>query len=309
MPKTCSVLLLAILYLLPGCESNEQKNGKSENMKQSNNLPALQKQLDSLITAKNEFIAVSLQLTDQDLYLGIQDSQSVHAASTMKVPVMMEVYRQAEQGRFDLDDSLLIRNRFSSIIDGSPYALDIGEDSAERLYAMVGQKESIRSLVIEMITSSGNLATNLLIDLVKAENVRELMSELGAADMQVLRGVEDIKAFRAGKSNTTTSKALARVYQALYQGDTWTEAHRREMLDILLDQKFNEKIPAGLPPEVKVAHKTGSITAIDHDSGIIFPPGLPPYILVILTKGFENQGKAKQCIAEISAIVYQWYRS
>ena len=184
----------------------------------------------------------------------------------------------------------------------------LDEDSAERLYAMIGQKEPIRSLVVEMITSSGNLATNLLIDLVKAENVRALMSELGAADMQVLRGVEDMKAFRAGKSNTTTSKALARVYQALYQGDIWTEAHRREMLDILLDQKFNEKIPAGLPREVKVAHKTGSITAIDHDSGIIFPPGLPPYILVVLTKGFEDQKEAEQCIAEISAIIYRWYR-
>jgi len=307
MNKTNLLLLFLFLCLTAGCGTQEQKNGKPENMKQTNNLQALGKQLDSLIAAKNEFIAISLQLTEPVQYLGINDTIAVHAASTMKVPVMMEVYRQAEQGRFNMNDSLLIRNSFSSIIDGSPYSLDIGEDSADRLYAMLGQKESIRSLVIEMITNSGNLATNLLIDLVKAENVRTLMAELGAADMRVLRGVEDIKAFRAGKSNTTTSKALARVYQALYQEEKWTEADQREMLDILLDQKFNKKIPAGLPAEVKIAHKTGSITAIDHDSGIIFPPGLPPYILVVLTKGFEDHEEAHRCIADVSAVVYRWY--
>ena len=239
--------------------------------------------------------------------MGINDSISVHAASTMKVPVMLEVFRQAENAIFSLDDSLLIKNEFASIIDGSPFSLDMSEDGGDRLYAMIGKKETIRSLVNEMITYSGNLATNLLIEKVQAKNVQRFIRSLGAEDMQVLRGVEDIKAYRAGKNNTTTAKDLAIIFQNILSGDHWKEKSRQEMIAILLDQKFRKKIPAGLPEDVKVAHKTGSITKIDHDSGIIFPGDREPYILVVLTKGFENHEEAQQCIAEISRMVYEWY--
>jgi beta-lactamase class A len=303
------ILVLAASLFLQSCDRGDQREGKPDQMKQNYSIQDLRVNLAAYLDQYDEFIAVALQLTAQDAYLGVQDSVSVHAASTMKVPVMLEVFRQAGEGRFVLDDSLLISNSFRSIIDGSFYSMDIKEDGGERLYALLGKKESIRSLVNEMITYSGNLATNLLIDLVKAENVQQLMLKLGAGDVKVLRGVEDIKAFEAGKNNTTTAKDLARLYQALYQREMWSEAHCREMLDILLDQKFTNKIPAGLPPTAKVAHKTGSITGIDHDSGIIFPENRPPYILVVLTKGFTEHEKAQRCIAGISGIVYQWYHA
>lgn len=225
----------------------------------------------------------------------------------MKVPVMAEVFRQANQGVFSLDDSMLIKNEFTSIIDGSPFSLDIAEDGGDRLYGMIGKKESIRSLVDEMITYSGNLATNLLIEKVGADNTQKFMESLGAKDIQVLRGVEDIKAYRAGKNNTTTAKDLSIIFKSILSGDEWEKSSREDMLNILLDQKFKKKIPAGLPAEVKVAHKTGSITKIDHDAGIIFPSDKAPYILVVLTKGFENHDEAQDCIADISRMVYQWY--
>jgi beta-lactamase class A len=232
---------------------------------------------------------------------------SVHAASTMKVPVMMEIYRQAEKGKYSLNDSLLIKNEFKSIIDGSPYSMDISEDGGDRLYSMIGSKESIRALVKEMIVFSGNLATNLLIEMAGAENVQKFIQSIGAKDIKVLRGVEDIKAYRAGKSNTTTAKDLAIIFQAIYNGPYWTEESRKEMLDILLEQHFRSKIPAKLPAEVKIAHKTGSITQIDHDAGIIFAPDYLPYVLVVLTKGFEDHEEAQESIADISHMVYEWY--
>jgi beta-lactamase class A len=79
------------------------------------------------------------------------------------------------------------------------------------------------------------------------------------------------------------------------------------MIEILLDQHYRKKIPAKLPADVKVAHKTGSITKIDHDSGIILPPDYVPYILVVLTKGFEDHAEAQDCIADISKMIYDWY--
>ena len=185
--------------------------------------------------------------------------------------------------------------------------VDINDDSGEKLYSFIGKKESIRNLVIDMIINSSNLATNLLIDYVGASNVQQKMKKLGAFDIQVLRGVEDIKAYRAGKSNTTTAKDLTIILQAILEGKAGNSASTEEMINILLDQNFNMKIPAKLPQNVKVAHKTGSITAISHDTGIIYPENYKPYVLTVLTKGFNQQETAHNCIAEISKIIYDWY--
>ncbi|MCK4560132.1 MAG: serine hydrolase [Calditrichia bacterium] len=299
--------LLLSGIILTACN---QKNGEGDaTMKQANSseLSELEKRLKKYIDNKEALVAVSFQDTDQQFYFGINDTISLHAASTMKVPVMMEVFRQSESGRYSMEDSLTIRNEFRSIIDNSLFSLDIGEDSGDRLYSMIGKKESIRSLVNEMITYSGNLATNLLIDRVEAKNVQMFMESLGAKDIQVLRGVEDLKVYRAGKNNTTTAKDLAIIFQAIYDGKYWSEKSRKDMLDILFDQHLRKKIPAKLPADVKVAHKTGSITKIDHDSGIIYPKEYSPYILVVLTRGFEDHKEAQDCIAGISQIVYEWY--
>jgi len=278
-------------------------------MKQANlsKLPNLEINLKKYIDNREELIAISFQDTDMQFYLGINDTISLHAASTMKVPVMMEVFRQSESGRFSMEDSLSIRNEFRSIIDNSLFSLDIGEDSGDRLYSLIGKKESIRAVVDDMITYSSNLATNLLIDTVGANRVQSFMESLGAKDIRVLRGVEDLKAFEAGKNNTTTAKDLAIIFQTIFDGKYWSKENRQEMLDILLDQHFGKKIPAKLPSDVKVAHKTGSITKIDHDSGIIFPNGYSPYILVVLTMGFEDHTKAQEIISEISRMIYDWY--
>jgi beta-lactamase class A len=267
----------------------------------------LKSELEFFIKKQPGLVAVSLSIPHQNIYLGINDTISMHAASTMKVPVMMEVFNRVEQGQFSLDDSLMIKNEFKSIIDGSPYSLDIAEDSGEKLYSFIGKKESIRNLVIDMIINSSNLATNLLIDYVGASNVQQKMEKLGAFDIQVLRGVEDIKAYRAGKSNTTTAKDLTIILQAILEGKAGNSTSTEEMINILLDQNYNTKIPAKLPQNVKVAHKTGSITAISHDTGIIYPENRKPYVLTVLTKGFDKQEPAHKCIAEISKIIYDWY--
>jgi len=295
----CSLLLLWNTKFI-SCKNSENGNQEMSDRK-------LKIELEKYIDAQNGTVAVSLSVKHKQYYLGINDTISMHAASTMKVPVMIEIFNQAQSGKFNLDDSIVVKNEFKSIIDGSPYSMDIQEDSGDRLYSMIGKKESIRSLVVEMIIYSGNLATNLLIDLAGAKNVQEKMEKLGAKDIRVLRGVEDIKAYRAGKSNTTTAKDLTIILQSILDGKSGTPEHTKEMINILLNQKFNDKLPAKLPDNVKVAHKTGSITAINHDCGIIYPPGKQPYVLTVLTKGFQNPQDAKTCIADISKMIYDWY--
>jgi len=236
--------------------------------------------------------------------LFVNADTSFHAASTMKVPLMIELFRRANSGSFRMNQGLLMVNQFASIVDGSPYNLDVGSDSDSTLYHRIGQRVRVDSLLRLMITRSSNFATNTLITLVGAEAVTKTMRELGANRIQVLRGVEDGKAFEKGLNNTTTARDLATILRAIEEGRAASPAATREMLRILMAQEFNEKIPAGLPPGVRVAHKTGDITAVSHDAAIVYPPGGKPYVLVVLTRGIQDGAKSAKLIADISSLVY-----
>lgn len=225
-----------------------------------------------------------------------------HAASTMKVPVMIEAFRQVEAGRRAWDDLVRVENRFRSIVDGSEFA--ITDDSDDALYSLLGQDVPFRDLVERAITTSSNLATNLLIDRLTADSVQATAVRLGAPGMRVLRGVEDLKAFEAGLSNRTTAGALATLMEALRDGRAVSPEADAAMIDVLDDQAFNEMIPADLPAGVRVAHKTGEITEIHHDAAIVYPEGAAPYVLVILTEGLEDHAESARLGAEVSRAIY-----
>ena len=230
-----------------------------------------------------------------------------HAASTMKVPVLIELYNQAHQGKLRLDDPLLIRNEFRSLADGSPYSLDPSDDSEADLYRAVGSTRTLAELCELMITVSSNLATNLLIERLGVDNIQHGVHALGADGMQVLRGVEDSKAFQQGLNNTTTARALARLMLAIARGQAVDPASSRAMSAILERQTFNDGIPAGLPAGTRVAHKTGEITGIQHDAAIVYAP--QPFVLVILTRGIEDPKQSSALIATITRELYpaiQW---
>lgn len=225
-----------------------------------------------------------------------------HAASTMKVPVLIELYHQAHQGKLRLDDTLVIRNEFRSLVDGSPYSLDAADDSEADLYRAAGSPRTLAQLSELMITVSSNLATNLLIERLGVDNIQRGVHALGADGMRVLRGVEDSKAFQAGLNNTTTARALARLMQALADGEAVDPAASRAMSAVLERQTFNDGIPAGLPPGTRVAHKTGDITRIQHDAAIVYAPR--PFVLVVLTRGIADQKESYALIAGITRELY-----
>jgi len=227
-----------------------------------------------------------------------------HAASTMKVPVLVEAFYAAREKRISLEQQLLLINQFASIVDGTPYALDAGVDGDSALYGLVGQRVPIRDLARRMITRSSNLATNTMVAVLGADQINVTARKLGVTRSLVLRGVEDQKAFDRGMINTMTARDLATLFAALERRQVAGEADTRDMLDILLAQEFNEKIPAGLPPGTRVAHKTGEITAVSHDGGIVYPPGRSPYVIVVLTRGVRNGQVSSALIADISRIVH-----
>ena len=231
---------------------------------------------------------------------------SFHAASTMKVPVMIELFRRVDAHSLDLNRPVPLTNEFRSIVDGSPYSLDPADDSDSSLYERVGQRVPVRELLDHMITRSSNLATNAVIELVGGgEPVTRTMRALGAGRIEVRRGVEDGKAYERGLNNTTTARDLAVILAAVARDRAASRKSCRAMREILLRQEFNDGIPAGLPAGTRVAHKTGWITATAHDAGIVYPARGGPYVLVVLTGGIPDQSIAKALIADISRMVYE----
>ena len=223
-----------------------------------------------------------------------------HAASTMKVPVMLGIFEAVTRGELRLDQPVRVRNDFVSIFDGSHYALEAREDSDPALYGEIGKELPLDNLVRRMIDRSSNLATNLIIELIGAPRVMELMKRIGANDIKVLRGVEDDKAYHAGMNNTTTAYDLMLILKTLGERKVVSPEASDRMIGILLAQEFNDGIPAGLPKGTRVAHKTGSITKIAHDAALVFRPDGTSYVLVVLTRGFAKTEQAERVMARIA---------
>ena len=251
-------------------------------------------------------VAVSVRDASTGTSLDILPDRPFHAASTMKVPVQIEVWRRIQSGNLTADSTLKVQNSFRSIVDGTPYRIE--EDSDDAIYGRLGEQMTISELVYQMITVSSNLATNLLIDFLGARSIQNTVDSLGASGMRVLRGVEDLKAYDLGLSNSTTAPSMATLMEAISQGEAVDPAADSSMVAVLLDQRFNEMIPSGLPEDVSVAHKTGQITRIHHDAAIIYPPDSASYILVILIEGLNDEVKSAELGAEITRVVHATLR-
>jgi len=260
--------------------------------------------LDSL--PDGAFVALAVRDPHSGIVVSIHGDTLLHAASTMKVPVMVEVFRQAAGGRFSLDDTLEVRNTFRSIYDGSEYRIEV--DSDDSLQALVGQFVTIRELNERMITVSANLATNLLIDLVSADSIMATLNRIGALRMQVLRGVEDGPAFRAGLNNRATANDLAALMLAIGEGRAVSPEADAEMRAVLGRQRFRGMIPAGVPQSAWVGNKTGWITGIVHDAALVQAPGTPAYALVILTRGFGTLEEAEAFGVALTQIAHRHVR-
>jgi beta-lactamase class A len=252
------------------------------------------------------FALAAKHLPDGDT-LFINEREMFHAASTMKTPVMIEIFRQAAEGKIRLEDTLLVRNEFFSIVDGSSYQLTPADDSDDEVYQKIGTGQTIEYLLFHMITRSSNLATNLLMTLATGEQVTATLRNLGAPTMQVMRGVEDSKAYRQGLNNVTSAFDLMKVFEQIALGKAVNKEASQQMVNILLQQFHKDLIPAKLPEGTRVAHKTGWITGVHHDSGIIFLPGGGQLVLVLLSKKATDEPATKQMLATIARLVYDFY--
>lgn len=265
-------------------------------------LAAAIRQAEKRIADSHADVGVAFRTLDGQAYWSYHEDDSFHAASTMKVPVMIELFHQVKEGKLRMDDAMLIHNEFRSIVDGSPYQLDPADDSETELYKAEGQTRTQAQLCELMITVSSNLATNLIIEKLGVQNIRATVHALGADGMNVLRGVEDNKAYEKGLNNTTTACGMGILMRAIADGRAVDADASRQMIAILLKQHFHEGIPAGLPAGTRVAHKTGEITKIHHDAAIVYAPR--PFVLVILVQGLADEKESSALMADVTKLLY-----
>jgi beta-lactamase class A len=266
----------------------------------------LREQLETILErSKSRAIAVALHDLHTGFRFSLSGDRSFHAASTIKVAVLLAIFRAADKGRFRLDDSLHVRNRFFSAADGSVFQVSPDRDATPELYQSIGRTARIATLAHAMISGSSNLATNLLLDFVGVEYARKVLSEAGVDGVELRRGVEDHLAHDRGVNNEATANGLLKLMSAI-RGDLLTNESKREVIRILLEQRFNSMIPAGLPKHATVAHKTGEISTACHDIGIVYLPEREPYIAAILTEFEPDKDGRRETVAAISETIYRF---
>ena len=285
-------ILILIGLLLGSCDKKIDYN-------------TLEKKIISKFNDETGNFALAFKNLDDGKEILINENEIFHAASTMKTPVMIEFYKQLHQGKLSLEDTLQIKNEFKSIVDGTIYKLSEFDDSDKNTYNKLGQYYSINNLIYEMITISSNFATNILIEYIGANNVTKSMKEIGALNINVLRGVEDIKAFELGLNNTTSAKDLLIIYEKLAKGKIINNESSAIMIEILKDQKYDNIIPKYLPKNIEIANKTGMITGVHHDSGIVFLKDGKKYVIVLLSKNMLDMESGTEMMAKISQLIYK----
>jgi beta-lactamase class A len=226
-----------------------------------------------------------------------------HAASTIKLAVLLGVFRQVERGELALDAPVHVRNRFTSIVNQEPFMLDLARDADPDVYGHLGKTLTVHELAYWMITKSSNLATNLLVDIVGIGTLQQALDEMDIDGIRILRGVEDQAAFEAGLNNEVTANGLLKLLRLIAEGKAVSRQACDEMLKIMLDQQFRSGIPAGLPKTARVAHKTGNISTVHHDAGIVYIDDRKPYVLVILTQ-FSAEKARGTAVADVSRDIF-----
>ncbi len=252
-------------------------------------------------------IAVALHDLETGFELHYHPNRWFHAASTIKVPILLGAFAAIDRGELLPHSRVHVRNRFLSIVEDIPFRVESGRDANSAVHDAIGKMMRVDELAYHMITTSSNLATNLLLGVMGTDAVNAALRALKVeAGIELKRGVEDELAFEKSINNRVTADGLLRILVLLAQGKAFSPALSRRMMDILHGQEFNQGIPARLPKAARVAHKTGEISTVAHDAGVVYLPKRKPYALVILTEWDATATNRSRTIAAISHTIYEF---
>lgn len=227
--------------------------------------------------------------------VGLNEDKYFPSASIVKIPIMVCVFQAVEDGNLKFDQQLILKRTYKA------------KGAGKLKYFHAGRKFSVSELVELMITESDNTATNMLADALGFNYINWLLEKKYKLDItRMHRNVMDLKLRRRGIENYTTAKEIGLILEKIYRGKIVSKDASKEMLNILLKQTVNDRIPRYLPQEFSVAHKTGLLRGICHDAGIVFADKTD-FVVCVLTSDFKSTKLAKKFIAEVAYRTYRCY--
>ncbi len=237
--------------------------------------------------------------------VSVEPDAQHYSASIMKLPILVAAHRLAERGLLDLSRPVRVHDDFSSRNPGHRFVMDQGEDSDPETWAARGGEVALGVLAHRMITVSGNLATNLVLDQVGTDEVAAVLASAGCSPRTtIVRGIEDYAARDVGLDNLITADDLARLLVALAEGRLAGPAATAACEETLLAQEYRDGIPAGLPPGVVVGNKTGWVDGVNHDVALVRSPGLPAVGLAVLVSVPGTPEEREAGIARMAAAAW-----
>jgi len=234
-----------------------------------------------------------VDLTDGHKYL-LHANDIYPQASSIKICVLAELYRQAQQGKLKLTDMYTVN------------AADLVQDSDIMGGLTPGVTQiTLRDLATMMVAVSDNSATNVLIDRVGMDNVNAFLSAQGLRDTRLRRKMMDLKAAGEGRENVSTPNEMATLLQALYQGKILNKEMTADFFKVLATHK-DSWIPRNLPDDLKIADKPGALEGVRNDSGVIFVEKRP-YILCVMTTYLRRERDGEEAISNISLAAWRMF--
>jgi len=239
-----------------------------------------------------------LGLALKDLKTGktflINEREVFPQASSIKIAILLEAFKQAEEGRLQLDEFIALEE--SRKVAGSGVLYYLGRPSL---------RLSVHDTAVLMVVLSDNTATNLLIDKVGMEAVNRRLDVLGLAKTRLRRKMMDLKAAAEGRENVSTPIEMMTLLEKLWKGDVLKEPYRKDLLEILTIPK-DSPLRAGVPEGIAVAEKPGELEAVRCDSGIVQLTGRP-YVICVMTTYLKRDADGNQAIARISRLAYEHF--
>ena len=237
-------------------------------------------------------VAIEDLISKQTFFL--QPDEVFAQASSIKIAVLAELYRQAQQGKLKLTDPYTVQK--SDLVADS--------DIMNGLTPGVTQI-TLRDLATMMVAVSDNSATNVLIDRIGMENVNALLDSLGLVHTRLRRKMMDLKAAGEGRENIATPREMMTLLDALYRGKVLNKEMTDDFFTMLSTHK-DSPIRRDLPPDLKMADKPGELEAVRNDSGVIFVENRP-YILCVMMAYLRNEREGEQAISEVSVATYRMF--
>jgi beta-lactamase class A len=288
--------LLAAFYAFTSSASDAQQASPEKTAKEKEQV--LWQKLEAAIADVDHNLDGVLAVAILDLTTGqkyfLHADEVLPTASSIKIAILAELYRQAQQGKLKLTDLYTLQQ--SDLVGGSGIAEALTPGTT---------RLTIRDVAALMISVSDNSATNVIIDRVGMENVNALLDSLGLTHTRLRRKMMDLKAAGEGRENVASPRELMLLLEALYRGKVLNKQFTEDFFKLLSIHK-ESYIPRELPEDLRVANKPGELEGVRNDSGIVFT-GSRPFVISVMTTYLRRERDGGDAIVRISTAAYRMF--